>query len=667
MAIPPPNSDVAANTGKRDVPSASDVSTKDQLLAQAPTVSFVPANPETQVAPITFTFGPYAILHEIAHGGMGIVYRARHTVLERVVALKVIRSGLGASPELCERFLREARLVAGLKHRHIVNILDFGDVNGQLYFTMALAAGGSLSQHLQRFHADLRGAVTLMEKVSRAVQCIHDHGLLHRDLKPGNILLEDGDEPLVSDFGLARPVESADEFTQPGVVLGTVAYMSPEQASGDQRWVGPATDVWALGVILFELLCGRKPFVGADRPSLLEAIRTADPPAPRSLSPRLPRPLETILLKCLEKESARRYPSAGALADDLGCWLRGEPIKAQPLTRLGKARRWAGRNPRKVAVTLALPLIAAALILALQSFDPDRVWTNELQPRLDNGEPVTLIDSTGPPRWSRWELSGKLDASRPNEPLSVNTGALSLLVLAPDPRCERFELRAEVLHEFTSRVGNGEVGLFLCHTKHIHAITGGDVHCFLALRFADWGSKAIKKELKKTKDERVPEAKKEEKKTREVKLPELEKGDFVYKPIAKIKFEPVHYFEGDEVTNPFNRAAQTKVQRQFIPHEFADLKNPSHGARKVQRPAADWRQLIVKVSPEQIAVFWGKEPDLVGVLTRKELNDKARSLLLNRPDMAGANPEFPARGALGLFVLQSAASFRNVVLEPSKD
>jgi serine/threonine-protein kinase len=284
----------------------------------APTPSLPAAGPPVRA------FGSYELLEEIDRGGMGVVYKARQAGLDRLVALKMILSGPAAQREEVLRFLREARAAGRLRHANIIAVHDAGTIDGQHYFTMPLARNGSLARHVKRLGAEPRAAVALVEKVARAVQHAHDNGIVHRDLKPANVLLDEGDEPWVADFGLAK-VEGADELrTRTGRGLGTPAYMAPEQSDPALgRSSGPAADVWALGVILDELLAGRRPFRGRHE-TVLHRIREDDPARPSRLRPGVDANLEAVVLKCLEKEPARRYPSAGALADDLASWLRGE-------------------------------------------------------------------------------------------------------------------------------------------------------------------------------------------------------------------------------------------------------------------------------------------------------------------------------------------------------
>jgi serine/threonine-protein kinase len=293
----------------------------------------------------------------LGRGGMGIVFRARHLRLNRVVALKMALAGAQAGPHEKARFQREAEAAAGLRHPNVVQIYDVGDAGGQPYFTMELVDGGSLAQKLAGAPQPARQAAQLVATLAGAVQAAHERGIVHRDLKPANVLLDEDGTPKVTDFGLARRQDDGAGLTQTGVAVGTASYMAPEQARGLPDAVGPAADVYALGAILYELLTGRPPFRAATAAETVQQVLSQEPVPPSQLNARVPRDLETICLKCLHKEPERRYASAAALADDLRRFGEGRPIQARPVGRGERLWRWGRRNPTAAA------LLATALVL----------------------------------------------------------------------------------------------------------------------------------------------------------------------------------------------------------------------------------------------------------------------------------------------------------------
>jgi WD40 repeat protein/tetratricopeptide (TPR) repeat protein/tRNA A-37 threonylcarbamoyl transferase component Bud32 len=323
---------------------------------------------ETDPAPGTRIryFGDYELIKELGRGGMGIVYKARQLSLNRPVALKMIRSAALASEDELRRFQNEAEAVALLDHPHIVPILEVGNHDGQRYFSMKLIGGSSLDKTLAAYTADPNSAARLLQKAALAVHHAHQRGILHRDLKPANILLDEQGEPYVTDFGLAKRVQGDSELTYSGSIMGTPAYMAPEQASGRRGAVTTSSDVYGLGAILYALLTGRAPFGGDSIDETLEQVRSDSPAPPSKINPRVPRDLEVICRKCVEKEPARRYASAQALAEDLGRYLAGEPITARPTGALERGWLWCKRNPWLAAAigsTAAGLVIVAALSL----------------------------------------------------------------------------------------------------------------------------------------------------------------------------------------------------------------------------------------------------------------------------------------------------------------
>ena len=309
-------------------------------------------------------FGDYDLLNELGRGGMGVVYRARQRSLNREVALKMIPFGALAGEEALRRFRAEAVAAAQLQHPHIVAIHEVGENAGQHFFSMELVRGGTLADRLRHGPVPLSEAATLLQKVARAVHYAHEQGILHRDLKPANILLDSTGQPRVTDFGLAKRLDSDATLTLTGQVLGSPNYMAPEQAAGGRGTVGPRSDLYALGAVLYHVLTGRPPFQADGIEALLEQVFNQEPVAPRLLNPSVPRDLETVCLKCLEKDPARRYASAAELADDLGRWLQGEPVKARPVTRIQRAAKWARRRPAVAALSACLALLLLVIAIA---------------------------------------------------------------------------------------------------------------------------------------------------------------------------------------------------------------------------------------------------------------------------------------------------------------
>lgn len=304
--------------------------------------------------------GDYELIEEIARGGMGVVYRARQIGLDRDVAVKVMLHGSLASVEDVERFRAEAAAAAGLKHPGIIAIYEVGELEGQHYFSMDLVAGRDLSSITREGPLPVRQAAEVVAQISDAVQHAHDQGVLHRDLKPSNIILDLEGRPHVTDFGLARRAGAGISLTQTGQMLGTPGYMCPEQAAG-KRAPGPAVDIYSLGALLYHLLTGRAPFTGETPSAILRQLEEREPVAPRSLNPATPADLETICLKCLMKELSRRYATARELSEDLGRFLRHEPIRARPASPLEHGWRWCRRRPALAAALAGIGLLLAAI------------------------------------------------------------------------------------------------------------------------------------------------------------------------------------------------------------------------------------------------------------------------------------------------------------------
>jgi serine/threonine-protein kinase len=312
----------------------------------------------------------YAILAELGRGGMGVVYKARQTRLRRTVALKMILGGGHASGADLERFRTEAEAIARLQHPHIVQIHEVGEHDGLPFFSLEFCPGGSLDKKLAGTPLPAREAAALVEQLARGMQAAHDKGVIHRDLKPANVLLAEDGTPKVTDFGLAKKLDERGQ-TQTGSVMGTPSYMAPEQAGGKSRELGPACDIYALGAILYECLTGRPPFRAATPLDTVLQVVSDEPVPPRQLQSKMPRDLETICLKCLRKEPARRYATAADLADDLHRFQAGEAIRARPVGQLERAIKWVRRRPAVAALTVGL---AATVLLLVVGGSGAAVW-----------------------------------------------------------------------------------------------------------------------------------------------------------------------------------------------------------------------------------------------------------------------------------------------------
>ena len=358
-----------------------------------PTMPLTPARSAGAdgLAPERPTVPGYEILSQLGRGGMGVVYKARHTALKRTVALKMILAGAHGGPDEVARFRTEAEAAARMQHPNIVQIYEVGEHHGLPYLALELVDGGSLAGELNGKPWDNRKAVQLVAQLADAIQHAHDRGIIHRDLKPANILLAgplaetDADfTPKITDFGLAKRLEEGKGLTRTGAVMGTPSYMAPEQASGNNEAIGPAADVYALGAILYELLTGRPPFIGATPLDTIEQVLGEEPVPPRQRNRRIDRDVETICLTCLRKEPPKRYASAAALGDDMQRYLRGEPIRARPLSERELATRWIKKHGQAARYTV----LAVCVTLLLQVLSFAVMW-------FGNADPMTVSGLAG--------------------------------------------------------------------------------------------------------------------------------------------------------------------------------------------------------------------------------------------------------------------------------
>ncbi len=356
----------------------------DDATLQGPTTGEFETMPPDPTAPLVSSvgtrvryFGDYELLTEIARGGMGVVYRARQNKLNRIVALKMILAGQFASEEDVQRFYTEAAAAALLDHPGIVPVYEVGEHQGQHFFSMGFVEGTSLAARITSGPLPPREAAGFLKLISEAIAYAHSKGVIHRDLKPANVLLDKQGTPKVTDFGLAKNMESESGLTRTGSVMGTPSYMPPEQAGGKNDQVGPRSDVYSLGAMLYCLLTGRPPFQAANPLDTLLQVMTTEPVPPRQLNPQVPKDLETICVKCLQKDPSRRYESATALAADLGRYHRGEPIHARSISRSERTWRWCKRNP------VVASLLAVSVTLLLVSLVSLKAEANQRRAALD--------------------------------------------------------------------------------------------------------------------------------------------------------------------------------------------------------------------------------------------------------------------------------------------
>jgi serine/threonine-protein kinase len=350
----------------------------DRLSSQIGGTAGEPGGESPEEPPIR-DFGSYELLEEIGRGGMGVVYKARQKGLERIVAMKMILASHLASAEHVRRFQAEARAAARLRHANIVPIHEVGQCHGQHYFTMEYIDGPSLAHRMAEGPIERAALVRMLALIARAVHHLHENGIVHRDLKPANLLLDSQGSPYVSDFGLAKFLAADAQTTTTNAIAGTLCYMAPEQAAGESDKIGPATDIYSLGVVLYEMLAGRPPFREANPRDTWSAILAGEAPPPREFNREIPRELEWVCMKCLARNPADRYPSAAALAEDLERYLKREVLVARPPGLFERVWGWVRREPALAARVGTFAAFFAANQLNLLSEGPaDKVFYQQM-------------------------------------------------------------------------------------------------------------------------------------------------------------------------------------------------------------------------------------------------------------------------------------------------
>jgi serine/threonine-protein kinase len=437
--------------------------------------------------------GPYQLLEKIGQGAMGEVLKARQVGLNRLVALKMALPHCQLAPEARARFRTEGEAIARLEHPNIVRVHDCGELGGRPYFSMELIQGQSLAEKLAGAGPlPEREAAELVRTLALAVAFAHHKGVVHRDLKPANVLIAADGTVKLTDFGLAKLLDVDAGQTQRDAIMGTASYMAPEQARGDVAEVGPPADVYGLGAILYEVLTGQPPFRSATRSQTLHQVQTQDPVPPTRLRPGTCPYLEAVCLKCLEKVPSRRYPSAGALADDLARWALDRHPLVRPAGRLRRAGKAIRRHPFRAAAVAACALVAVAAGVAWTVVEgtPPRRYQRAVAPplaRLERGEAVELIRPGGEaPAFQVRCGEGITKARMTDDGFVVTSPALGLVELLPGVPASRYRLEAELRHDRSrfGPVGDGGVGVTFTHRSARSA--EGEHHVMAVVALNDW-------------------------------------------------------------------------------------------------------------------------------------------------------------------------------------
>jgi serine/threonine-protein kinase len=557
----------------------------------------------------------YEVLKLLGRGSMGIVYRARQLDLKREVAVKMILAGPLATPQEIHRFRTEAEAMARLQHPNIVTVFEIGTVAECPFFAMEYVNGPGLNKVIAGRPQPVTQAVAWVEALAQAMEHAHRQGIVHRDLKPGNVVLTADGTPKITDFGLARRLEEPDQ-TRSWAIRGTASYMAPEQAEGRTRDIGPATDVYALGAILYELLTGRPPFKTSDVMETLQQVRLKEPDRPRLVNPVLDRELEAVCLKCLEKDPRHRYRSAAALADDLGRWRRGEPTTARPAGWPRRARRFVRRHLVACLALMAIGVATAATVPAVLNQPAPRA---EEPPHAGDAEQrgskkdcsMTLISATGTPACCEWRTpaNGATTGLAEDGTFRVKHPGEGLLELVAHPEWESLRIRAEIRHDQDFGKDSSIVGLYFAH---------------------------------------------------QISPP----------PDAFHRYYYVSFNDGNPNVDHavWLRAVRHTVAGLFHKARLLDVF-PRHDIKAFFRNdpvppgplGAPWRTIQVEINATQFRIDWEHQH---WEIPRADILRQTQHYTHRIGDPVTADAWLNLRNGLGLFVKQGEASFRNVVVEP---
>lgn len=601
----PPQADPGAATASVPGGSTPGAHRADHSTASAPPEDVRTPQFAESGAPVDLPAIPgYRVTDFLDGGGMAKVYRAVHLEMGRVVALKLIVNGDPDEAAARERFRREVQTLAEIEHPNIVPVYDAGDWQGFRYYTMKFVPRGAVSRHLGRFAGDVRAAATLVAKVARAVGLLHARGVMHRDLKPLNILLGENDEPLVADFGLARWIGDEAELTASGCALGTRPYMSPEQSVGSKADYTPACDIWALGVILFEVLTGRRPFAAVDTVELYLMIRGEPAPPASSVNPAVPPELDAVIARCLAKRPEDRYPTADALAADLEAWLRGEYL---PMRQEDRPTPVRPRHHRRVVAAL-LAVVCAVLVGAVLWPRADRASLRTVAERVAAGESVTIIGPSGKPTVETLPVVGypAYPDTDPEGVFKVTAGPLGML-----------------------RLDTGDLPLPVRIDAEVEFDSAGDMDCFggLAVAIRDWPGATPHQSLVRfvvRKDQNaVPGG--------NVETSEVMSADATWWTAGGGN-APLYLRWGPKTARPANRPGQR-----------------------------NWHPVTLVVTPDRISGEWDRTP--FRPIAGRETLSLLKASVLGRPefDPATFTPPFFG-GGIGLVAEKGVAYFRKLTL-----
>ncbi len=571
-------------------------------------------------------FGNYELHEELGRGGMGVVFRAVQAVAGREVAVKVLLGGAAGEALHGGRFAAEVSALAQLRHPNIVTVYEVGEVNGSAFFSMEYAPNGSLAGRLKDGPLPLAEAAELVRQLAEATEAAHQLGVLHRDIKPGNVLLAADGEPKLSDFGLAKWVNRDDALTASGAVMGTPAYMPPEQARG-AKGVGPTVDIYALGATLYECLTGRPPFRGLDAYIVMQRVLTQEPDAPRTVRPEIPADLEAVCLKCLDKDPTKRYASARDLAADLARWRAGESTVARPLTRRQRIWRRARKRWKLLAAALMLALGGGGTAFGIAWMDPER----RVERAMRSGDRVELIGPSGPPKWSRWVIAGESNAAESGKVYEISTHDIALLELVPRTHHPHYRITAE-LRPTVSFHANSWSGLYFAHNKNTNPdVTDGFVERMMLIKHHQ---------------------------------------DLLTYKRQRPNGDPVELQDAVVIHQDGKTRVETVSPRGV--HYFDD-------------PMLDmvpaWRAIEVNVSPDSIRVTWrdpdgrwqpvgipqANQPPIESILVddlRRDTDQFTNNLDTFVPGLVLRKLDYQPQGAIGLFVCRARVSCRNIVYEP---